>query len=105
MFGLGFTEILIIALIAFLVFGPQKFPAVIRNFMKLLNELKSTVSDVQSEFHDLEKEVQEEFDHFKGDIKPDPKLLEQKKTKPSGKKEAPSNTLKKDDKKEKTKKT
>ena len=72
--------------------------------MKLLNELKSTVSDVQSEIYDLEKEVKEEFDQFKGNIKADSKLLKQKKAKKSNEREAYSNSnkLKKDDKKEKT---
>jgi len=76
MFGLGLTEILIIALVAFLVFGPEKFPSIARNFLKFMNELKSSFSDVQSEFYDLEKEVEEEFHNIKTEAEKDLKLLE-----------------------------
>ena len=58
MFGLGFTELLILALIAFLVFGPQQFPLVAKNFIKLLNELRRAFTDVKTEFSDIETEVQ-----------------------------------------------
>ena len=61
MFGLGFTEILILGLIAFLVFGPQQFPIVARNFIKIFNELRQAFTDVKTEFYDVETEVQKQI--------------------------------------------
>ena len=78
MFGLGLTEILIVALVAFLVFGPEKFPSIARNFLKFINELKAGFSEVKSEFHDLENEVQNEFHNLKDEVEKDLKLLEDK---------------------------
>ena len=78
MFGLGLTEILIVVLVAFLVFGPEKFPSMARNFLKFINELKASFSEVQSEFHDLENELQKEFHDIKEETEKDFKLLESK---------------------------
>jgi len=61
MFGLGFTEILILILIAFLVFGPERFPAVAKNFIKLLNELRRAFTEVKSEFYDVQTEAEKQF--------------------------------------------
>ena len=58
MFGLGFIEILILILIAFLVFGPEQFPVVAKNFIKLLNELRRAFTEVKSEFYDVQTETE-----------------------------------------------
>ncbi len=58
MFGLGGIEILILIVIAFLVFGPKEFPIVVKNFVKLFNELRSIFTSVESEFYDLKTEGQ-----------------------------------------------
>lgn len=68
MFGLGFTEILILGLIAFLVFGPRQFPIVVKNFIKFLNELRQTFTDVKTEFHDVETEVQKQIHQITDDM-------------------------------------
>ena len=60
MFGLGFTEVLVLALIAFLVFGPKQFPLVVKNFIKLLNELRMAFMDVKTEFYDVQTEAQKQ---------------------------------------------
>lgn len=78
MFGLGLTEILIVALVAFLVFGPEQFPSLARSFLKLLNELKAGFSDVQSEFDNLEDEVQKEFHNIKAEAEKELNLLGKK---------------------------
>ncbi|MBC6415033.1 MAG: twin-arginine translocase TatA/TatE family subunit [Bdellovibrionales bacterium] len=79
MFGLGFTEILFITLIAFLVFGPQKFPSVVKKLIQLLNELKATVSDVNSEFYDIKKDVKQDLNNLEKEVKENLNLLEEKK--------------------------
>lgn len=50
MLGLGPTELMFIALIAFLVFGPSKLPEAIKTISQLINEFKKSTSDIKKEF-------------------------------------------------------
>ena len=65
MFGLGFTEILVLSLIAFLVFGPKQFPLVAKGVLKFLNELRQTFTHVKTEFYDVETEIQKQVQQIK----------------------------------------
>jgi sec-independent protein translocase protein TatA len=67
---LGFTEMLVIFIIALLVFGPKKLPELgkslgkgIREFKKASDELKSSweeqVRDVQAPLNDVKKDIHE----------------------------------------------
>jgi TatA/E family protein of Tat protein translocase len=67
---LGFTEMLVIFIIALLVFGPKKLPELgkslgkgIREFKKASDELKSSweeqVKDVQAPLNDVKKDIHE----------------------------------------------
>jgi len=47
MFGLGVSEILIILLVAFLLFGPQQLPEVGRQVGKVVKGLKEAADDVR----------------------------------------------------------
>ena len=78
MFGLGFTEILILILIAFLFFGPQQFPIVMKNFIKILNELKSAFTEVKSEFYDVQTEANKQFYDIKEKLEEEFKVIEKK---------------------------
>lgn len=69
MFGLGFTELLVLLLVAFLVFGPKQFPLVAKSFIKLVNELKMTFSAVKTEFDSTEAEVQKHIHQITSDVK------------------------------------
>ncbi len=71
MFGLGFIEIFILGLIAFLVFGPEQFPSVVRNFMRAFNELRRAWTDVKSEVYDVEVEVEKQIRQITDDIDED----------------------------------
>jgi sec-independent protein translocase protein TatB len=47
MFGLGFTEILIIAVIAILFLGPDKLPTALVDMAKFFRSVKKTIGDVK----------------------------------------------------------
>ena len=50
MFGsFGFSEILVIMLLALLLFGPKRLPELARSLGKGLNELRRAAEDVKSE--------------------------------------------------------
>ena len=50
MFGMGFTEILFIAVIAIIFLGPDKLPEAMVQIAKFFNSFKKTVSDAKSTF-------------------------------------------------------
>ena len=49
MFGLGFTEILVIMIVALLVFGPEKLPEMAKVIGKTLGELRKTADSIKRE--------------------------------------------------------
>ena len=50
MFGMGFTEILFIAVIAIIFLGPDKLPETMVQIAKFFNSFKKTVSEAKSSF-------------------------------------------------------
>src|SRR5207249_6941352 len=67
---LGFSEMLVIFIVALLVFGPKKLPELgkslgkgIREFRKATDELKSTwqdqVKDIQNPLNDVKRDIHE----------------------------------------------
>jgi len=50
MFGMGFTEILFIAVIAILFLGPDKLPEAMVQIAKFFNSFKKTVTEAKSTF-------------------------------------------------------
>jgi len=76
---LGFSEMLVIFVVALLVFGPKKLPELgkslgkgIREFRKATNELKSTwedqVRDIQAPLNDVKKDIHEMGQDLKSDL-------------------------------------
>ena len=61
MFGLSFTEIFFILLIAFMVFGPEQFPSMVKKAFQLIKQIKSYIYEAQNSLHtiasDLEKDI------------------------------------------------
>ncbi len=49
---LGPLEILTVAVIALVVFGPQRLPEIARNIGKAVNELRRMTADVRSELRE-----------------------------------------------------
>ena len=50
MFEVGFSEIVLIAVVALLVVGPQEFPALLRNIGSWLGKARQFMSAVKTEF-------------------------------------------------------
>ncbi len=51
MFEIGFSELLLVGVIALLVFGPDKLPGLARNVGLWVGRVKRMVNTVQTEFH------------------------------------------------------
>jgi len=62
MFGLGVTEILVILIVAFLLFGPQQLPEVGRQVGKAIKGLKDFTEDVK-------KTVEPELNLMQAEVK------------------------------------
>ncbi len=58
MFGMGFSEILIIAIIAIIFLGPDKLPDAMVKIAKFFKTVKTSVNDVKSSF-EQEMKIQE----------------------------------------------
>jgi sec-independent protein translocase protein TatB len=54
MFGIGFTELLIIAIIAILFLGPDKLPSALVDMAKFIRAVKKTISEAKTS---IEEEV------------------------------------------------
>ena len=53
MFGLGFTEIIFLAILALVLIGPKQLPEVARTLGRFLNELKRTTDDMTHDFKSM----------------------------------------------------
>lgn len=62
MFGLGVTEVLVILVVAFLLFGPQQLPEVGRQVGKAIKGFKEATEDVR-------KSVEPELNLMQAEIK------------------------------------
>jgi sec-independent protein translocase protein TatB len=70
MFGMGFLEILLIAIIAIIALGPEKLPTAMVEVAKFLKKIKSGVSDAKSTLdNELNiSEMKEQANKFKAQI-------------------------------------
>jgi sec-independent protein translocase protein TatB len=66
MFDVGFSEMIVIAVVALIVIGPERLPGVARTLGHLLGRLQRYVSDVKS---DINREMQlEELKKMQQDV-------------------------------------
>ncbi len=65
----GFFEILVLAIVAFLVLGPEEFPKAARKFVRVINSLKTTFLDLKTEMNEIKQETEESFFKVKEEIK------------------------------------
>ncbi len=52
MFNLGFWEMVVLAVIALLVVGPERLPSLARNIGQFLNHLKRTVNTITADINE-----------------------------------------------------
>ena len=55
--SLGFSEIILILVVGFLIFGPEKLPKMLRNIGKSLKKLLDVKDDIQSSLNDVQDTI------------------------------------------------
>ena len=70
MFGMGFTEILLIALVAIIALGPEKLPTTMVQIAKFINKFKSGLEDAKATLNNelSISEMKEEANKFKSQL-------------------------------------
>lgn len=58
MFDIGWSELLVIAVVAVVVVGPRELPGMLRNFGKYAGQLRRMAGDFQRQFNDALKEAE-----------------------------------------------
>ncbi|MBN2694325.1 twin-arginine translocase subunit TatB [bacterium] len=57
MFGIGFGELILIAIVAFLVLGPEKFPTLAKTMGKGIKDLKNASNDIKNDIMEETKDI------------------------------------------------
>ena len=57
MLDIGFSEILLIAVVALIVVGPKDLPVVIRHVMKFVRELRTLYAGLKTQMHEVMEEI------------------------------------------------
>jgi sec-independent protein translocase protein TatB len=66
MFGIGGSEIVVIALIVLIIFGPRKLPQMARDLGRFVSEARSSVEEFKEELSSEEvKEASRDVEKFK----------------------------------------
>jgi len=63
MFGLGFVEVILIAVLALIFIGPKQLPDVARVIARLMNEWKRATSDFASQFNDMRSDLHNQVEN------------------------------------------
>lgn len=68
MFNIGFSEFMVIGIIALLVIGPKQLPEVARVVGRLLNELKKATQDLSGGLLEVTRDVKQSVEDTRDDI-------------------------------------
>jgi sec-independent protein translocase protein TatB len=60
MFDIGWSEILVIAVVAILVVGPKELPRMLRTFGKSMGQIRRTANDFKRQFDEALREAERE---------------------------------------------
>lgn len=81
MFNIGFTELIILAVIGLLVIGPEQLPDLARKLAKMLNELKRAKDEIFSPVEEMKQEARFALEKMRKNL--DQQLGEEALMKPS----------------------
>ena len=62
MFDIGWSEVLVIAVVAIIVVGPKDLPRMLRAFGKTMGQVRRTANDFKRQFDDALREAEREAD-------------------------------------------
>jgi sec-independent protein translocase protein TatB len=62
MFDIGWSEILVIAVVAIIVVGPKELPRMLRAFGKTMGQVRRTANDFRRQFDEALREAEREAD-------------------------------------------
>jgi sec-independent protein translocase protein TatB len=62
MFEIGWSELLVIAVVAILVVGPKELPRMLRTFGGMLGKMRRMAGEFQSQFNDVLREAERQAD-------------------------------------------
>jgi len=65
---MGFTEIIVLGVVALLFIGPKQLPQVARVIGRTLNELKRATSDLTKSFSETQTEIKKEADKITSEL-------------------------------------
>lgn len=71
MFDIGWTELLVVAVIAILVVGPKELPTMLMTFGRTVGRMRRMANEFQSQFNDVLKEAERQanIDDVRKDLK------------------------------------
>ena len=58
MFDIGWSELLVIGVVALIVIGPKELPSVLRNIGQVMSKLRSMASEFQGQFQEALREAE-----------------------------------------------
>ena len=67
MFGLSFLEILVVLFVTFMIFGPEKFPEMLKKAFVFIKEAKRYVADAQHNIQNIATDIEKEVNPLKWD--------------------------------------
>ena len=68
MFNLGFSEMVLLGIIALIFIGPKQLPEVARVIARTLNEFKRATADITKPFTDLKSEAKQMADKARSSV-------------------------------------
>lgn len=68
MFGLGFSEILVLAILGLILLGPDQLPEVARTLGKFFNDLKRSTDEITDEFKKSTMSSQNLLEDIRNDL-------------------------------------